>query len=109
MLRGTTYEITRQGPWQGQDGGRRFGVVQELKLARPINVPMGKWPVIVWNERTNAYRQYDFNASYGQVKLLTLFIDDVKGVVQIEPDATATVTQGPGNDWIATLPAEEAH
>jgi hypothetical protein len=108
LLQGMSYTVTREGPWTRVKTDTRIGVVREIQLGRTVDAPMRPWPVIVWDESADTYQRHLYNASYKGVAKVTVFVDDVAGVVQLSPGPEATTVEGPGNQWKESLPAGSA-
>ncbi|MEV4624346.1 hypothetical protein AB0J74_37275 [Asanoa sp. NPDC049573] len=104
LLRGTAYKVVKEGTWSRAVSTERIGVVREIQLAKPVDMPMREWPVMVWDDARDTYQQYPYNASWSNVSRVTVYVDDTAGVVGLTPDENAVPTQGPGNEWIAKLP-----
>lgn len=105
LLQGASYTVSKEGPWTRVKSEARIGVVREIQLSRVVNTPVRQWPVIVWDKSTDTYQRHQYNASYRGVSQVTVFIDDVAGVVQLSPGPEATFVEGPGNEWKKSLPA----
>ncbi|MBQ1023686.1 hypothetical protein [Micromonospora sp. C95] len=106
LLQGTTYKVVKEGTWSRAVSTERIGVVREIELAKPVDMPMRGWPVMVWDDARDTYQQYSYNASWSNVTGVTIFVDDTAGIVGLTPDEEAVPTQGSGNEWIAKLPKE---
>jgi hypothetical protein len=104
MLQGRAYKVVKEGAWVRPVSQQRIGVVREIALTAAVDMPMRRWPVVYWKDGADTYQRFAYNASWAGVTGATVFVDDNLGVVGLTPDAGAVLTQGPGNDWIATLP-----
>lgn len=58
----------------------------------------------MWPADSNNYLQFAYNAQYKNVTTAVLNLDKHKGLVAISPIEGAVTIQGPGNDWIKSLP-----
>lgn len=105
MLQGATYTVVKEGQWT-RNSGTVLGVAREIVLAKKIDTPMRQWPVITWDDGTDTYQRHLYNVAYQGVTSYTVLIDRTGGVVDVQPDAGATWVEGPGNDWITTIPKE---
>jgi hypothetical protein len=104
LLGGTAYKVVKEGTWSRAVSTERIGVVREIQLARSVDMPMRGWPVMVWDDARDTYESYSYNAAWSNVSRVTVFVDDTAGVVGLNPDENAVLTQGSGNEWIAKLP-----
>lgn len=103
MLAGVGYEIVREGAWTTKRSRATLGVVRELKLSRPVDTAMKKWPALIWDDSGDTYLARGFNASYGDMSTLVVYIDAGRGVVALTPGPEAKVVVGPGNEWTKSL------
>ncbi|WP_146087645.1 hypothetical protein [Thermomonospora echinospora] len=103
MLAGADYEIVREGPWNRKRSRAAIGVVRELKLSRPVDTAMRKWPALIWDDSGDTYLSRGFNASYSDMSTLVVYIDASRGVVALTPGPEAKVVVGPGNEWTKSL------
>ncbi|SNT64594.1 hypothetical protein SAMN05421812_117123 [Asanoa hainanensis] len=104
LLGGTSYKVVKEGTWSRAVSTERIGVVREIQLAKPVDMAMRGWPVMYWDDARDTYQRFSYNAAWANVSRVTVFVDDTAGVVGLTPDENAVLTQGPGNEWIATLP-----
>lgn len=100
LLAGTSYEITRYGPWTRMRSKEQVGSVVEIRLSKATDTPMQLWPVATWDESADSYGVDQLNASYRGVQDLVIQLDTDLQIVSIAPKNPQSITLGSGNQWI---------
>jgi hypothetical protein len=109
LLGQTPFEVYRLGPWTTEEE-RKIGASIILRFDRPITMPMGPWPSIIYDASEKTFPPYErrsVNFKAVDVRYLMIRVDLTRGVVvTIDAGPGSRVTPGP-NYPMTTLATED--
>jgi hypothetical protein len=97
--------VRREGPWKTQLTGVQLGVIREVTVAAPFNVPTQLWPSMRWDKTSDTFIKLLLNKSASGVSTFYIFIDAAAGVIGIAP-VDGTEYDGGGNLTLDTEPVD---